>query len=126
MKALEKRREDGVAEWKKQQAKKAKKSTEEKVVTEEEKPPLMDEFIPEPVPIIFPPPPTADDADPEVPAWNDSMWMDAPVDPIVHISASSRHNLAVTKVGPSLPFLLVAQELTNGSIGRLCLRLGIR
>jgi regulator of chromosome condensation len=66
-----------------------------------EKPPPMDEYVPEPVPIIFPPPPTSSNSsnDPTLPPWNDSAYTTPPVDPIIHVSAGTRHNLAVTKMG---------------------------
>jgi len=66
-----------------------------------EKPPPMDEYVPEPVPIIFPPPPASSNSpdDPTLPPWNDSAYRTPPVDPIIHVSAGTRHNLAVTKMG---------------------------
>ncbi|KAF8335878.1 regulator of chromosome condensation 1/beta-lactamase-inhibitor protein II [Cantharellus anzutake] len=68
-----------------------------------DKPPPIDDFIPEPVPILFPPPllcgsqPQTDSDAP--PTWTDDAYTSPPADPIIHISAGTRHNLAVSKSG---------------------------
>ena len=62
-------------------------------------PPVVDEFIPEPVQIPFPPPPTPDDNNPPLPAFSPGMLTSPPINPIVHLSAGTRHNLAVSRDG---------------------------
>jgi regulator of chromosome condensation len=66
-----------------------------------DKPPPQNEFVMQPVPIPFPPPPSSlhDEEDPPLPPWNDSYYTEVPADPVVHISAGTRHNLAVTRGG---------------------------
>lgn len=66
-----------------------------------DKPPPQNEFVLQPVPIPFPPPPSSldDEEDPALRPWNDSYYTAAPADPVVHISAGTRHNLAVTRGG---------------------------
>lgn len=54
-----------------------------------------DEFVPEPVAIPFPPPPTADEPNP-LPLAHTPL---PPPNPIVRISAGTRHNLAVSRAG---------------------------
>ncbi|KIJ49704.1 hypothetical protein M422DRAFT_777621 [Sphaerobolus stellatus SS14] len=70
---------------------------------EEDKPPAptgnIEEYIPEPVVIPFPPPPTADDPNPPVPPYNPKTINSAPLNPIASLSARSRHNLAVSRDG---------------------------
>ena len=68
-----------------------------------DKPPPMDDFVPEPVPILFPSPPLCGSlAQTDVdapPVWTEEAYTSPPADPIVHISAGTRHNLAVSKSG---------------------------
>ncbi|KAF8318024.1 RCC1/BLIP-II [Clavulina sp. PMI_390] len=72
-----------------------------------DKPPPQNEFVSTPVPIPFPPPPSAAELaidselanDPPFPAWSDTFYQAPPDDPVVQISAGTRHNLAVTKAG---------------------------
>ena len=60
---------------------------------------VVDEFIPEPVPILFPPPPTVDNTNPPLPPFSPDMLTTPPINPIVHLSAGTRHNLAVSRDG---------------------------
>ncbi|KAF8527766.1 regulator of chromosome condensation 1/beta-lactamase-inhibitor protein II [Gautieria morchelliformis] len=62
-------------------------------------PTVVDEFIPEPVPILFPPPPTADDNNPPLPSFSADMISNPPINPIAHLSAGTRHNLAISRDG---------------------------
>lgn len=68
-----------------------------------DKPPLQNEFVIKPVPIPFPSPPKSlsdsGEEDPALSAWSDDYYTKAPEDPVVQISAGTRHNLAVTKAG---------------------------
>lgn len=66
-----------------------------------DKPPLQNEYVMKPVPIPFPPPPASleDENDPVLPPWTDECYTTAPLDPVVQISAGTRHNLAVTRAG---------------------------
>jgi regulator of chromosome condensation len=61
--------------------------------------PAVDEFIPEPVPILFPPPPNADNNNPPLPTFSADMITTPPINPIAHLSAGTRHNLAVSRDG---------------------------
>ncbi|WVF67604.1 hypothetical protein IAT40_002362 [Kwoniella sp. CBS 6097] len=56
----------------------------------------MGEFVPEPVRIPFPPIPETYEVVPPFPAYKDSKPSD---NPIVNISAGTRHNLAISKSG---------------------------
>ncbi|OCF57685.1 pim1 protein + RNA transporter 2 [Kwoniella mangroviensis CBS 10435] len=56
----------------------------------------MGEYIPEPVRICFPPIPEQYEVVPPFPAYKDSKSSD---NPIINISAGTRHNLAVSKSG---------------------------
>ncbi|ODN74877.1 hypothetical protein L202_07179 [Cryptococcus amylolentus CBS 6039] len=58
--------------------------------------PPSGEYVPEPVRIAFPPIPESYEVVPEFPAWKDSKSED---NPIISISAGTRHNLAVSKSG---------------------------
>ena len=62
-------------------------------------PSAVDEFIPEPVPILFPPPPTSDNNNPPLPPFSPDMLESPPINPIAHLSAGTRHNLAVSRDG---------------------------
>lgn len=62
-------------------------------------PSAVDEFIPEPVLILFPPPPTSDNNNPPLPPFTPDMLDAPPVNPIAHLSAGTRHNLAVSRDG---------------------------
>ena len=64
-------------------------------------PPVMDEFIPEPVLIPFPPPPTQDDHNSPRPAFSPGIFMAPPNNPVVHhdLSAGTSHNLVVSRDG---------------------------
>ena len=124
MKEVEVRRQEAEQRWRDKRAKEATKRAREAIkraaratvagdVMDErnnedptasqasDKPPPVDEFVPEPVPIVFPPPPVSPNAteEPALPPWSDSAYTTPPVDPIIHISAGTRHNLAVTKGG---------------------------
>ena len=55
-------------------------------------------FIAKPTLIPFPPLPTAEDPHPSVPAFQSTNHV-APVNPIAHISAGTKHNLAVSRAG---------------------------
>ena len=61
--------------------------------------PVVDEFIPEPVLIPFPPPPTRRQQSPASGflAWH--ILTAPPTNPIVRLSAGTRHNLAVSRGG---------------------------
>ncbi len=68
-----------------------------------DKPPPMNDFVPEPVPILFPSlslcgSQSQTDID-APPVWTDDAYTSPPADPIVHVSAGTRHNLAVAKSG---------------------------
>ncbi|GFZ51886.1 Poly(A)+ RNA transport protein 2 [Saitozyma sp. JCM 24511] len=56
----------------------------------------LDEFVPEPVRIAFPPIPEKYEVVPPFPSWAESRPQD---NPIAHISAGTRHNLAVSRSG---------------------------
>ncbi|KAF8588636.1 RCC1/BLIP-II [Ramaria rubella] len=99
MKDLERRKEDAKIAM----AKAVKEATEADDQANGESAPMVtsavDEFIPEPVPIPFPPPPTASDNNPPVPPFSLAMLTSPPINPIVHLSVGTRHNLAVSKDG---------------------------
>ncbi|KAG8861728.1 hypothetical protein FRB96_002686 [Tulasnella sp. 330] len=57
------------------------------------------EFLPIPTRIFFPPAPTEEDKDPALGPYAPAKPGAAPQTPIVHISAASRHNMAVSKEG---------------------------
>jgi regulator of chromosome condensation len=63
--------------------------------------PLSEEYIPIPVPLLFPPPPTLENLLPPVPPYADvpDPYQHPSLDPIVSISAGTRHNLAVSRSG---------------------------
>ncbi|KAK8854578.1 hypothetical protein IAR55_003317 [Kwoniella newhampshirensis] len=56
----------------------------------------MDEYVPEPIRICFPPIPEQYEIVPPFPAYNDSKPSD---NPIANISAGTRHNIAVSRSG---------------------------
>lgn len=58
----------------------------------------IEECIPEPVVIPFPPPPTAGDDNPALLPYS-SGTLKPPINPIAVISARSRHNLAISRSG---------------------------
>lgn len=58
-----------------------------------------DAFIPDPTPIRFPPPPTTSDPNPALPPYTAPKEGAAPINPIVQLSAGSRHNLVVSRSG---------------------------
>jgi regulator of chromosome condensation len=59
------------------------------------------EYLAAPAPLIFPPPPSAGDLAPALPAYAtlSDPYSTAPLDPITWISAGTRHNLAVSRSG---------------------------
>ncbi|WVQ83752.1 hypothetical protein IAT38_005896 [Cryptococcus sp. DSM 104549] len=58
--------------------------------------PPSGEYVPEPVRIAFPPIPESYEVVPDFPEWKDSKPSD---NPIVNISAGTRHNIAISKSG---------------------------
>jgi regulator of chromosome condensation len=63
--------------------------------------PLSDERIDEPVPLVFPPPPTENDPAPPIPPFKSlpDPYTKPPLEPIASLSAGTRHNLAVSVSG---------------------------
>ena len=83
----------------KELAKKKKEEGEEGGADQPAPTGLIEEFIPEPVIIPFPPPPTSTNPSPALAPWSPTLLTSAPSNPIAHISARSRHNLAISRDG---------------------------
>ncbi|KZV77981.1 hypothetical protein EXIGLDRAFT_85664 [Exidia glandulosa HHB12029] len=60
---------------------------------------VVEELVPVPTLIRFPPPPSADDAKPALPSYSADDEGKAPANPIAQVSAGTRHNLAVSRSG---------------------------
>ena len=60
---------------------------------------VVDELIIEPTLVSFPPPPSPNDPQPELPPYDAKDERKPPRNPIVQLSAGTRHNLAVSRSG---------------------------
>ena len=89
--AMRKRKREAAKAWLEEQ--------KENGVEEPGDPPLMDDFIPEPVPILFPPPPSVSDPNPPVPAFTPDAFRGPIGSPIRQISAGTKFNLVVSRQG---------------------------